>query len=333
MFCENCGKPLEKGDRFCQYCGAVVNWEEEFGNSRQQETVWNENDTENNTENNTKNDAKPIDGGNQSLKYSTGKNTVGKWIAAAAVVVVMVIAAVVITITVRGRSENEKQEVVSLQEDMESVADHTESEDESQANDADANSADAKTEEARIPTLEPQDLEALEKEEQAAKEAEEKAAREAEEQAAREAEEKAAREAEEKAIKEAEEKAQTASTVEVYYGLTASTEDFIFPYSSTLVLTDADLTILEADTVDEEHYRSQLAINEILARYGYPFDPEKSETSKDAYDQFAGLDWYEAAKAQCPYSKGAEVLANMNSVEKQNVSILNEWQKAHGCYY
>lgn len=370
MFCENCGKPLEEGDRFCQYCGAKVNQEENLESPETECTIENNYDagqdaplagTVDEKAGNRTGSVKTSgsNAGNSAWGASapgsnTGSAGVIKWIAAAAAVVVIVVAAVVVTVLVRGKSEEVDQEVVSQQEDVHNAADDSETGENNKTDGAaDAenilDSTESKVEGTPIPTIEPQDVEALETEEKAAGEAEEQTAKEASEQAERDAQEQAEKEAEEKATGETQEETsgktagqtseksdakQTSSeTVEVYYGLTASTEDFIFPYSSTRVLTDDDLKILEADTVEEEHYWSQLAINEMLARYGYPFDPEKSQTSKDAYDRFTGLDWYEAAKPQCPYSSGTEVLANMNSVEKKNVSILNDWQKAHGCYY
>lgn len=344
MFCENCGKPLEEGDRFCQYCGAEVNQEinqEENSGSLEKERI-----IENNYD--IGDDVPPVKtvdekAGNRTGSVSaignrTGSTNVIKWIAATAAVVVIVAVAVMVTVLVRGKSKEIDQEVVSRQEDVQNITDDSETGDNNKADEtADAedslDSTESKVEGTPIPTIEPQDVEALEAEEKAAREAEEQAAKEAEEQAARDAQEQTTKKTAGQTSGKSDTDQTSSGTVEVYYGLTASTEDFIFPYSSTRVLTDADLKILEADTVDEEHYWSQLAINEMLARYGYPFNPEKSETSRDAYDQFAGLDWYEAAKAQCPYSSGADVLANMNSVEKKNVSILNDWQKAHGCYY
>lgn len=348
MFCENCGKPLEEGDRFCQYCGAEVNQEENLESLETERTIDNNYDAGQ--------DAPPAGTADEKAGSRTGSvktpgsNTgsagVIKWIAAAAAVVVIVVAAVVVTVLVRGKSEEVDQEVVSQQEDVQNATDDSETGEKNKTDGAvdaedTSDSTESKVEGTPIPTIEPQDAEALEAKAQAEKEAAEQAERDAQEQAEKEAGEKAAGETQEETSgktagqtsEKSDEKQTSSETVEVYYGLTASTEDFIFPYSSTRVLTDDDLKILEADTVDEEHYWSQLAINEMLARYGYPFDPEKSQTSKDAYDQFTGLDWYEAAKPQCPYSSGTEVLADMNSVEKKNVSILNDWQKAHGCYY
>ncbi|MDO4322087.1 MAG: DUF4163 domain-containing protein [Lachnospiraceae bacterium] len=122
--------------------------------------------------------------------------------------------------------------------------------------------------------------------------------------------------------------------ITVVNGIQAPASDFIFPYSSTQTLTDADLTKLEGSSVEEEHYKSQLAINEILARYGYVFHPENGGASKEAYDQFNGKDWYEQAKPYCPSSSANDMLYTyITSTELNNIDIICEWQKVHNCYY
>ena len=124
------------------------------------------------------------------------------------------------------------------------------------------------------------------------------------------------------------------ATVSVINGIEASASDFIFPYSSSVLLTDEDLKKLEGVSVEEEHYKSQLAINEILARYGYVFNPDQGGSAKEAYDQFEGLLWYEEAKAYCPSASANEMLYTyINSTELENIEIICEWQKAHNCYY
>lgn len=122
--------------------------------------------------------------------------------------------------------------------------------------------------------------------------------------------------------------------ITVVNGIQAPASDFIFPYSSTQTLTDADLTKLEGASVEEEHYRSQLAINEILARYGYVFHPENGGASKEAYDQFNGKEWYEQAKPYCPSDSANDMLYTyITSTELNNIDIICEWQKVHNCYY
>lgn len=122
--------------------------------------------------------------------------------------------------------------------------------------------------------------------------------------------------------------------ITVVNGIQAPASDFIFPYSSTQTLTDTDLTRLEGSSVEEEHYKSQLAINEILARYGYVFHPENGGASKEAYDQFNGKSWYEQAKPYCPSDSANDMLYTyITSTELNNIDIICEWQKVHNCYY
>lgn len=125
-----------------------------------------------------------------------------------------------------------------------------------------------------------------------------------------------------------------AEMITVINGIQAPASDFILPYSSIRTITDEDLKKLEGASVEEEHYRSQLAINEILARYGYVFHPENGGASKEAYDQFNGKTWYEQAKACCPSDSANEMLYTyLSSIELDNVNIICEWQKVHNCYY
>ncbi|MCI6869035.1 MAG: YARHG domain-containing protein, partial [Lachnospiraceae bacterium] len=122
--------------------------------------------------------------------------------------------------------------------------------------------------------------------------------------------------------------------ITVINGLQAPASDFILPYSSVRSITDDDLKKLEGASVEEEHYRSQLAINEILARYGYVFHPENGGASKEAYDQFQGKSWYEQAKAYCPSESANEMLYTyLSNIELANVNRICEWQKVHNCYY
>lgn len=128
--------------------------------------------------------------------------------------------------------------------------------------------------------------------------------------------------------------AASGGSITVTGGIQAPASDFIFPHSSTALLTDADLAKLQAETVEERHYRSQLAINEILARYGYVFSEAQGGAAKEAYDQFEGKDWYEQAKQYCPSTSANEMLYTyISATELENVEIICEWQKENGCYY
>lgn len=127
-----------------------------------------------------------------------------------------------------------------------------------------------------------------------------------------------------------------------YSGTEAPASDFVFPYSRERLLTEEDLHILDAaepdsnhDSVtDQEHSNSQMAINEILARYGYPFKSNASKkTGQEAYNKFSSLSWYQQIKPLCSYSSANDLIENLTSIERQNISIIDEWQKQHGCYY
>jgi len=122
-------------------------------------------------------------------------------------------------------------------------------------------------------------------------------------------------------------------SISIINGIQAPSTDFIFSHSSTSLISSKDLEILEASTTEQEHSNSQMAINEILARYGYSFNPNKSDTAQEAYDKFNGLTWYDQAQAHCPYQNANEMIAQLNSTEKENINIINNWQKEHDCYY
>jgi len=105
----------------------------------------------------------------------------------------------------------------------------------------------------------------------------------------------------------------------------APESDFIFPHSSDTLLTDADL---DAAFADNASMRSQRAINEIYARYGYNFHPEKSATAQDAYDYFHTLDWYNAiCQTNTASNTGA---VPVNKVENANIQKIASWQTQHG---
>lgn len=120
--------------------------------------------------------------------------------------------------------------------------------------------------------------------------------------------------------------------IAIHNGLAAEASDFMFPYSSQQVLTDQELDTMEAPTIEEMHSNSQMAINEILARYGYTFGTS-SDTGRAAAEKFSGKDWYEEARARCTYTDPNSLIADMNEVEKTNIDRINAWQKEHGCYY
>lgn len=116
-----------------------------------------------------------------------------------------------------------------------------------------------------------------------------------------------------------------AEQISVQYGLIAPASDFLFPHSSDQILTQEQLDSMIDPDVEVMRSRSQMAINEMLARYGFPFGTS-TRTAREAKDHFSGLEWYEQAKSQCPYEDPNALIANMNDVERTNIDLINEWQ-------
>lgn len=124
------------------------------------------------------------------------------------------------------------------------------------------------------------------------------------------------------------------NVITIYGGIQANASDFLFPESSTEYLTTERMNqVMESSDSDMMHKLSQLAINELLARYGFTFTKD-SQTAQDARDQFEGRAWYESAQEICPSNDYEVLLANyMNSYEVTNFRALNQWQKDHGGWY
>jgi hypothetical protein len=122
--------------------------------------------------------------------------------------------------------------------------------------------------------------------------------------------------------------------ITIYGGIQADASDFLFPESSSEYLTTARMNqVMESSDSNMMHYYSQLAINELLARYGFKFT-STSQTAQDARDKFEGKGWYESVKQICPSNKWDVLRANyFNSYERANFDALNQWQKDHGVYY
>lgn len=121
--------------------------------------------------------------------------------------------------------------------------------------------------------------------------------------------------------------------IEVYGGIKAPAEDFVFPYSSQKILTDEELLTLESDDPQTMHDKSQQAINEVFARYGYTFG-STTKTSRAAKERFEALDWYTQVQKKCPSNSWWTLQTEyFNENEVQNIQILNEWQKQHGVSY
>ena len=122
--------------------------------------------------------------------------------------------------------------------------------------------------------------------------------------------------------------------ITIYDGIQANAADFLFPESSSEYLTTARMNqVLESSDANMMHKLSQLAINELLARYGFKFT-SSSQTAQDARDQFEDKGWYQSVRRVCPSNQWDVLRANyFNSYERANFDALNQWQKDHGVYY
>lgn len=124
------------------------------------------------------------------------------------------------------------------------------------------------------------------------------------------------------------------TVITIIGGIQADKADFLFPESSSTVLSQARMDeVLNSSDKNTRHKLSQLAINELLARYGYPFTKDSS-TAEDARQQFNNKAWYQSAREVCP-SRDYRVIYNnyFNYYERTNFDLLNQWQIDHGVYY
>lgn len=118
-------------------------------------------------------------------------------------------------------------------------------------------------------------------------------------------------------------------------GIQAPASDFIFPESSSEILTTKKMDqVLYSGDTKTRVMRSQLAINEILARYGYSFVKTNSLTANEARKKFGGKSWYLEAQAHCPVQDASELEENyFNVYEKANYQALLEWQRVNDAFY
>ncbi|MBQ6468425.1 MAG: hypothetical protein IJJ50_00030 [Lachnospiraceae bacterium] len=121
-------------------------------------------------------------------------------------------------------------------------------------------------------------------------------------------------------------------TITIYGGIEAPASDFLFPYSSTQVLTDSDLQYLLNLSAHDMHFEAQLGISEIYARYGYTFKKNKA-TSDYVRARIEGKDWYQQVQAINP-SQDQETLRwqYFNDTERKNVQILLDFQNTYDHY-
>lgn len=123
--------------------------------------------------------------------------------------------------------------------------------------------------------------------------------------------------------------------IEVIDQIQAPISDFMFPYSSIYELTDEQLASMEDNDPDRMHSKSQMAINEIYARYGYTFalDDNPSNSAIEAKNYFESKDWYRNAQLKCPIQNQDALRDMMNPVEQKNIELINNWQKMQHIYY
>ena len=113
--------------------------------------------------------------------------------------------------------------------------------------------------------------------------------------------------------------------VTIIDGIVAPAAEFIFPYSSSQLITEKELENL-SDDKKKRMELSQIAINEIFARYGY-YPTANTVSAQVIRDKYKDRDWYNNAKNRCPYNNQNELSEHVfNSVEVKNIEIINKWQ-------
>lgn len=113
-------------------------------------------------------------------------------------------------------------------------------------------------------------------------------------------------------------------------GIQAPASDFLFPESINEFLTEEKMNqVLKDGALNkiEMSLRSQMAINEILARYGYEFTRQDTKSAEQAREKFYGKEWYRELKGQFP--SDIEYLKNyyFTEAEKANFEALIKWQE------
>lgn len=112
------------------------------------------------------------------------------------------------------------------------------------------------------------------------------------------------------------------------HGGYAPASDFIFPYSSIQILTSEEIDAAFSNLDDETASQySQLAINEIYARYGYHFHPNLSESARCADTYFCSLSWYTDIITDEWETTGD---VPINQIETANIDQLVIWMKSNG---
>lgn len=122
--------------------------------------------------------------------------------------------------------------------------------------------------------------------------------------------------------------------ITIYGGIKAPVEDFIFPYSSTELLTEEEMYAAFGSS-DSEFMRmsSQAAINEIFARYGFTFTSNR-DTGIAAREKFSTLSWYQEVQDICPTPVSEIILSDyMNDIERENIDRILSWRENNDISY
>ena len=96
----------------------------------------------------------------------------------------------------------------------------------------------------------------------------------------------------------------------------AITGDYVFPDSSTKLLTENDLT-------GKSEWELRIGINEIYARHHCTFK------TQEIVDYFASKSWYSADPNLTSEKMNADVKAYLNDIEVKNVNFIRTYQQSH----
>lgn len=126
----------------------------------------------------------------------------------------------------------------------------------------------------------------------------------------------------------------TEEWVTIYRDIKAPATDFLFPESRDEYLSQERINeVLASNDQETRIRRSQLAINEMLARYGYEFNKQNSKTADDAREKFSGKDWYQRIKGEYPSDAKELYALYFTEIERVNYDALNEWQRINDADY
>lgn len=92
--------------------------------------------------------------------------------------------------------------------------------------------------------------------------------------------------------------------------------DYVFPNSSTALLTENDLA-------GKSEWELRIGINEIYARHHCTFK------TQEIVDYFSSKTWYSADPNLTSDKMNANVKAYLNDIEVKNVNFIRTYQKSH----